>query len=150
MRGVCRITAPLTIDRPVDTETAEFRVLGGRAGGGFYLDGANTLFDSHLPVTSDPLSEHIGSMERASRRRTLCLDAKCCQIARGILPDWSFGNDLAKSAVTRHYLACVCRGLEHDARPRSGSGSLVNRLRGGGRVDMSAPLCQRMSMIEPL
>lgn len=58
--GPCRITAPLTIDRPVDTEAAEFRILGGGADGGFYLDGASTLFDSHLPVTNDPRSEHIG------------------------------------------------------------------------------------------
>jgi hypothetical protein len=52
--GPCRITAPLMIDRPVDTMASEFRILGGPSGGGFLLDGASTLFDSHLPVRDAP------------------------------------------------------------------------------------------------
>lgn len=58
--GPCRITSPLIVDRPVDTMFGEFRVIGSGASGGFYLDRPMTVFDSHLPVTSDPLSEHIG------------------------------------------------------------------------------------------
>ena len=58
--GPCRITSPLIVDRPVDTMAAEFRIIGGGAGGGFYLDRPMTVFDSRLPVKGDPLSEHIG------------------------------------------------------------------------------------------
>jgi len=58
--GGCRITAPLIIDRPVDTMVGEFRIIGGGDGGGFYVDSAIAIFDSAAAVTTDPKSEHVG------------------------------------------------------------------------------------------
>ena len=57
--GPCRVTSSLMIDRAVDKQSSEFRVLGG-GGGGFVVDRPMPLFDSRLPMTGDPQSEHIG------------------------------------------------------------------------------------------
>jgi len=58
--GGCRITAPLIVDRLVDTMVGEFRIIGDGDEGGFYVDTAVTIFDSTFTVTTDPKSEHIG------------------------------------------------------------------------------------------
>jgi hypothetical protein len=58
--GRCRITAPLRIDRPVDTELSEFMIHGRGEGAGFYTDRAIPLFDSSLPsLDGHPVSEFV-------------------------------------------------------------------------------------------
>jgi hypothetical protein len=57
--GLCLLTAPLIINRPVDTTISEFRIVSTGAGGGFHVASGVTMFDSTLSVSTDPLSEHI-------------------------------------------------------------------------------------------
>lgn len=57
--GPCLVTASVNIDRLVDTETSEFRILGEGPGAGFVTNGNVTVFNSTLPVTTAPQSEKI-------------------------------------------------------------------------------------------
>ena len=57
--GQTLLTASINIDRPVDTETSEFQIIGEGPGAGFVVSTAITMFDSTLTVTTDPKSELI-------------------------------------------------------------------------------------------
>lgn len=54
-----RLGSSVIIDRPVDTHTDEFRIVGLGKQAGFYTTGNVTMFDSSLAVTTDPLSEFV-------------------------------------------------------------------------------------------
>lgn len=57
--GLCRLTAPVIIDRLVDTTTSEFRVFGTGPRAGFYATTNITMFDSTYTMVLDPKSEFI-------------------------------------------------------------------------------------------
>lgn len=57
--GLCLVTAPLIINRMVDTTTSEFLIVGEGTDSGLYTTTAITLFDSSLPFTIDPQSEFV-------------------------------------------------------------------------------------------
>ncbi|QDX22122.1 hypothetical protein FP568_13225 [Pandoraea pnomenusa] len=54
--GMCRLTASLNIDIPVLPTLSEFRIFAGNSNSGFYVGTNVTMFDSTLPMTSDPVS----------------------------------------------------------------------------------------------
>lgn len=56
----CLITSSLIVDRPVNTPTSRFRIMGEGAGAGLYVNTAIYMFDSSISFTSDPVSENIG------------------------------------------------------------------------------------------
>lgn len=57
--GKTKLTASINIDRAVDTETSEFRIIGVGPAAGFYVTTAITMFTSSIAMTSAPVSEHI-------------------------------------------------------------------------------------------
>lgn len=57
--GLCKITSSLVINRQVDTSLNEFVILGVGRGAGFLVSSAITLFDTTIPVTTDPKSELV-------------------------------------------------------------------------------------------
>ena len=59
MMTKCLITSSVMVDRLVDTMTSDWVVKGIGSGAGFYTNGAVTIFDSTISVTTDPKSEWV-------------------------------------------------------------------------------------------
>lgn len=57
--GKVRLTAPINIDRLVDTSQNEFRVVANGTDSGFFSDGNIEMFTSSLPMGVDPISEFV-------------------------------------------------------------------------------------------
>ncbi|WP_433867113.1 hypothetical protein [Ralstonia wenshanensis] len=58
--GPSLLTASLNIDRPVDTTSGNFRIIGAGAFGGFYVTTAITMIDSTISMPgTDPVSEFV-------------------------------------------------------------------------------------------
>ena len=57
--GRCLLASSVNIDRPVNGQTSEFRIIGEGPGAGFYTTGNVNMFDSTLATTTDPQSEFI-------------------------------------------------------------------------------------------
>jgi len=53
------LTAPITIDRAVDTTSDEFRIIGQGLNAGFHTASAIDMFSSSIAHTNDPVSEHV-------------------------------------------------------------------------------------------
>lgn len=57
--GKCYITAPLIVNRLVETTTGEFLIIGDGPQGGFYTDQAIKIFSTTIANGTDPQSEGI-------------------------------------------------------------------------------------------
>jgi hypothetical protein len=57
--GTCLLTASVNINRLVDTNDNEFRIIGEGAGGGFHTAGNVVMFDSTIAMTTVPVSEFV-------------------------------------------------------------------------------------------
>jgi hypothetical protein len=57
--GTYYVTAPLIIDRPVNTMVADFKIIGLNSSAGFYTDQAIPLFSSSIVDAAAPVSEFI-------------------------------------------------------------------------------------------
>lgn len=76
--GKFRITAPLIINRPVDTTQNEFHIVGQGYFGGFYADSnIGYFFSSTIPHTTAPVSEQVTfvSVQFETNNKTLDLSA---------------------------------------------------------------------------
>lgn len=57
--GKCLLTAPIIINRLVDTTSSKFYIIGKGAGAGFVVSSAIEMFSTTLPFTNDPVSERV-------------------------------------------------------------------------------------------
>lgn len=57
--GRCRIEGTLYIDRPVDNQESEFRIIGAGPAAGFYTPSGITMFDSTISMTTTPVCEFV-------------------------------------------------------------------------------------------
>jgi hypothetical protein len=57
--GKCRLASSIIINRLVDTTSTRFRIIGEGSDAGFYTTTNVVMFDTTLPVTTDPQSENI-------------------------------------------------------------------------------------------
>jgi hypothetical protein len=57
--GICYVNSSVNIDRIVDGQSSEFRIIGEGPGAGFFTNGNVTIFDSTLPTTTDPQSQFV-------------------------------------------------------------------------------------------
>lgn len=57
--GVCRLASTLYIDRPVDNQESEFRIVGEGEAAGFYTSSGITMFDSTISMSTSPVSEFV-------------------------------------------------------------------------------------------
>jgi hypothetical protein len=59
LTGRHKITSSLIVNRLVNNTLSEFRMIANGPGAGFYVAGNVTVFDSTIPVTTDPQSEWV-------------------------------------------------------------------------------------------
>jgi hypothetical protein len=57
--GKCRLGSSIIINRLVDSTTTRFRIIAEGSDAGFYTTSNVIMFDTTLPVTTDPQSENI-------------------------------------------------------------------------------------------
>jgi hypothetical protein len=57
--GKCRLASSIIINRLVDSTTTRFRIIAEGSDAGFYTTTNVVMFDTTLPVTTDPQSENI-------------------------------------------------------------------------------------------
>ena len=57
--GRCRLASTVNIDRLVDTNNTNFRIIGTGSSGGFHVTTNITMFSSTLPMVADPVSEWV-------------------------------------------------------------------------------------------
>ena len=75
--GMAYITAPVNINRMVDSTTSEFFIVGSGSNGGFYTDQTINIFSSTIATTSDPLSEFVTFQNVRFAANNVTIDAYC-------------------------------------------------------------------------